>query len=80
MKQQQFLEVLDRDEAERRWLAVIGAWMVLELWGLGAVPERFVRAEHRAMLLVDDDPARLLDALAAWRAPVVEKWLDQEES
>ncbi|HEY6599546.1 MAG TPA: TIGR00730 family Rossman fold protein, partial [Pseudomonadales bacterium] len=37
----------------------------------------FVRAEHAAMLLVDDDPRRLLDRFATYRAPVVQKWLQR---
>lgn len=37
--------------------------------------ERFVRAEHRAMLLVDDDPIRLIDALAAQPPNSVDKRL-----
>jgi hypothetical protein len=32
------------------------------------------------MMLVDGDPERLLDALAGWRAPIVEKWLDRQSS
>ena len=43
-----------------------------------AVAERFVAPAHRAMILVDRDPKQLLDALAAWRAPAVEKWLDRD--
>ena len=31
-----------------------------------AVEARFLSAERRAMLLADDDPAALLDALEAW--------------
>jgi uncharacterized protein (TIGR00730 family) len=45
-----------------------------------AVEERFVHTEHRSMLLVDDDADRLLDRMAAWRPPVVEKWLDRERT
>ena len=44
-----------------------------------AVDERFLRPEHRAMLLVGDEPEPLLDRLAAWRAPAVAKWLDRAE-
>ena len=33
-----------------------------------AVEERFLRAEHRAMLIVDADPRRLLERLQALRA------------
>ena len=39
--------------------------------------EAFVRAEHGAMLLVDDDPGRLLDRFAAYRAPPVQQWLQR---
>ena len=45
-----------------------------------AVAERFVRSEHRSMLLVEDDPERLLDALSGWRAPIVEKWLERGDT
>ncbi len=61
-------------------LDVDGYYAPLEAFLDGAVEERFVRAEHRSMLLMDDDAERLLDRLAQWRAPVVEKWLDREES
>jgi len=43
-----------------------------------AVTERFLQPAHRAMLVVGDDPDTLLDRLAAYRAPVVEKWLDRD--
>jgi uncharacterized protein (TIGR00730 family) len=43
----------------------------------GAVAEGFVRAEHRDLVLVDDEPAALLDALAAWTPPPpTRKWVD----
>jgi uncharacterized protein (TIGR00730 family) len=61
-------------------LDVDGYYAPLQAFLDGAVAERFVRTEHRSMLLVDDDPERLLDALASWRAPVVEKWLDPASS
>lgn len=43
-----------------------------------AVTERFVRAEHRDLVLAGVDPAGLLDALEAWSPPGAEKWLDRE--
>jgi uncharacterized protein (TIGR00730 family) len=43
-----------------------------------AVDERFLAPAHRAMLLVAGDPETLLDRLAAYRAPAVEKWLDRD--
>ena len=43
-----------------------------------AVAERFLSPEHRAMLLVARDPDALLDRMAAYRPPAVEKWLDRD--
>ena len=43
----------------------------------GAVRARFLQPIHRAMLLVDDDPERLLDAFQAYRAPPPFKWVDR---
>ena len=45
-----------------------------------AVRQRFVLPQHRAMMLVDEDPARLLDRLARHHPPPVEKWLDRSET
>ncbi|MGH3853362.1 MAG: TIGR00730 family Rossman fold protein [Pseudonocardiaceae bacterium] len=36
-----------------------------------AVTERFVRAEHRDLILTDTDAARLLDAFDTWTPPVL---------
>src|SRR3712207_4846874 len=44
-----------------------------------AVRERFLRPEHRALLVHADAPAALLDALAAWVPPAVPKWIDRRE-
>ena len=41
---------------------------------------RFVKAEHRAMLIVEDDPDRLLDRFAAYDAPTVAKWIGHGET
>lgn len=41
------------------------------------VEERFVRREHRDMLLVDRDPVRLLDRMANFDPPTVDKWVDK---
>ena len=41
------------------------------------VAERFVRPEHRDVLLVDSEPGRLLDRLAHHQLPLVTKWLDR---
>ena len=45
----------------------------------GAVAAGFVHPAHRDMLIVDDDPARLLDRLAAWTPVRVSKLLDRAE-
>jgi uncharacterized protein (TIGR00730 family) len=45
----------------------------------GAVTAGFVHPAHRDMVIVDDDPARLLDRLAAWTPVTVSKWLDRAE-
>ena len=45
-----------------------------------AVAERFITPEHRAMLVVEQDPAALLDAFRAWRPPVRSKWIDRSQT
>jgi predicted Rossmann-fold nucleotide-binding protein len=43
-----------------------------------AVEQRFVKAEHRAMLITDRDPEALLARLASARLPAVSKWMDRK--
>lgn len=38
-----------------------------------AVEQQFIDAAHRALLLVDDSPEALLDKLASWKPPAVDK-------
>jgi uncharacterized protein (TIGR00730 family) len=45
----------------------------------GAVRQRFIRAEHREMLIPVSDPDALLDLLASWTPITLEKWLDRSE-
>ena len=45
-----------------------------------AVVERFVREEYRPMMIMEDDPAALLDRFAVYQAPRVRKWLGPEET
>ena len=45
-----------------------------------ASAERFIRREHRAMLIVDDDAETLLRRLDAQVTPIVPKWLDDVSS
>lgn len=44
-----------------------------------AIEEEFVPPVCRTMLIVEDDPERLLDRFAAYRAPRVRKWITREE-
>ncbi|GJG85499.1 hypothetical protein tb265_06800 [Gemmatimonadetes bacterium T265] len=41
----------------------------------GAVAERFVRVEHRGMLVVGENVGTLLDQLAAYRPPTADTWI-----
>lgn len=45
-----------------------------------AIDQRFVKEAHRPMIIMDDDPAALLDRFAAYRAPRVKKWIGPEET
>ncbi len=44
-----------------------------------AVEERFLSPVHRGLVLEDDDPARLLERLAAYDPPSLHKWIDREQ-
>jgi uncharacterized protein (TIGR00730 family) len=43
-----------------------------------AVEKRFLKPEHRALVLTGESPADLLRALEAWRPVRLEKWLDRK--
>ena len=46
-----------------------------------AVRERFVRSEHRSLLLMEADPALLLERLAAFEPEAVPpKWIDRDQT
>jgi uncharacterized protein (TIGR00730 family) len=62
-------------------LDVGGYWDPLEAFFDHAVAEGFLRPEHRALVLADEDPSRLVDRLAAWRPPPrVVKWIAEDET
>ncbi|WP_298436073.1 TIGR00730 family Rossman fold protein [Geobacter sp.] len=42
------------------------------------VAERFVRDEHREMIIIETEPARLLERFRTYRPPAAKKWLDRE--
>jgi uncharacterized protein (TIGR00730 family) len=45
-----------------------------------AVDEGFVRREYGSMISVSDSPGKLLDTMAAYKAPTVEKWIERAET
>lgn len=45
-----------------------------------AVSEKFVKVEHRVLVLEETDPERLLDLLESYRPPLLDKWIDREET
>ena len=44
-----------------------------------AVEERFLKPDHKAMILVEEDIKALLDAVEAFVPPAGEKWRDREQ-
>jgi hypothetical protein len=38
-----------------------------------------VREVHRSLILVEQDPERLLDKLIDYEPPALDKWIDQDE-
>lgn len=61
-------------------LDVSGYYARLEGFLDHAVAQRFIRPEHRSMLLKGADSAALLDRMMAARLPNVEKWTTPEKS
>ena len=45
-----------------------------------AVAERFVTAEHREMLVVEQRAEAMIEAFRRWRPPARTKWIDRTES
>jgi hypothetical protein len=45
-----------------------------------SVEEGFLRLEHRRMLLLDVEPARLLDRFEAYQPPEIPKWIARDET
>ena len=59
-------------------LDVAGYWRPLVRLLDHAVEERFLRPEHRRLLLVERSPERLLDRLGRWRPPPhLRRWIDR---
>ena len=45
-----------------------------------AIEQKFVKAEFRPMMMMDESPAHLLDRFSAYIAPQVKKWIGPEET
>lgn len=43
------------------------------------VAEAFVRPAHRSLVLVESDPQSLLERLAAFQPPQLQKWIERDE-
>ena len=61
-------------------LNVAGFYTPLALFIDQAVSEGFIKPVHRAAIIVDDDPARLLDTLSTIEVPDVPKWIRRDET
>jgi uncharacterized protein (TIGR00730 family) len=44
-----------------------------------AAEQQFLRSDHRDLVIVEPDPARLVDRMGSWAPVVVDKWLDPSE-
>jgi uncharacterized protein (TIGR00730 family) len=55
-------------------LDVRGYYAQLRAFFDHATNQGFVPSTHRRLVLADDDPRRLLDALDAWVPPATDKW------
>jgi uncharacterized protein (TIGR00730 family) len=44
------------------------------------VTENFIRAAHRSLIVAEDDPERMLDALAKMELPDLDKWINRDET
>lgn len=45
-----------------------------------AAAEEFVRPAHRAMLMIEAEPGRLLDRFETYQPPVVAKWVERDDT
>jgi len=45
-----------------------------------AIAQRFLKSEHRSLMLVDEDPAGLLDRMEDHALPALPRWIKTEET
>ena len=51
---------------------------LLELFKLATL-QRFLRPEHRDMVVIESDPESMIDRLGSWAPMIVDKWLDRDQ-
>ena len=61
-------------------LNVLGYFNPLLAFVDHSMAEGFVRREYRSMMCVDTSPTGLLDRLVTYTPPVVQKWIDREQT
>ena len=61
-------------------LDVRGYYTLLAAFLDHAVAERFMIAEHREMLVVEDRADALIEAFRRWRPPTRAKWIDRSQT
>ena len=44
-----------------------------------AMEEKFIRPEHRTIILSDKEPVELIEKLTQFEAPIVHKWIDKDQ-
>ena len=44
-----------------------------------ATKEKFIRPEHRSIILAEEDPVKLIEKLSEFEAPTVHKWIDRDQ-
>ena len=61
-------------------LNVAGYFDALTLFLDHAAAEQFLKPQHRSVLIVEQEPAALLDRFASYEPPRIKKWLDENEA
>src|SRR5450830_419728 len=61
-------------------LNVAGYYDALTTFLDHAATEQFLKPQHRSLLIVEHEPAALLDRFASYQPPSVQKWLDPDEA
>jgi uncharacterized protein (TIGR00730 family) len=44
-----------------------------------AVEQRFLRPEHRDMVIIESNPVAIVDSLSSWEPASIDKWIDRSQ-